>query len=299
MKVYTKRATSYNQQIDLLRRRGIIIEDEEFAKDCLRDIGYYRLGFYIYPFEMSYPNLGKKREHEVRPGTKLEEIIAFYYYNFDLRNILNRYLSRIEIHIRTALVYELSNKYGDNPYWYVDKEIVEESFIADFKKKVYDTNIRMKAPIMRHHTKYYGRFAPAWKTMEYMTLGNLETLYSALRSSKDQCQVSMLYGEPSGKVFRNYISVLREVRNSCAHSNVIVGMNLQFPIMRGSACPTLPVDMQNTFNGALRVIRYLLKRVSSRQELKMMEDLEAATQKLLEKAPSMRGVVETKTGIVV
>ena len=37
--------------------------DEEKAKENLLDIGYYRLGFYFFPFEVTYPQL-KKRDRQ-------------------------------------------------------------------------------------------------------------------------------------------------------------------------------------------------------------------------------------------
>ena len=55
-----KFATTIDQQLDLLEQRGLRINDREKAKEILLDIGYYRLGFYLFPFEKSFPNL---RQH--------------------------------------------------------------------------------------------------------------------------------------------------------------------------------------------------------------------------------------------
>lgn len=155
---YPKRATDYDTQIKTLRDRGVLICDETKAKEYLADIGYYRLGFYIFPFEVTYPFLDGRRKHDVIPGTTIENIVAFYYYNTDLRNILNRYLSRIEVAIRTTIVYELSNKYRSNPYWYADPSIVRPSFTKDFQRNIYNKTIRTKGPIQRHHKKISNHF---------------------------------------------------------------------------------------------------------------------------------------------
>ena len=90
---YTKQATSLDDQVAILRSRGVIINDEEKAKEYLSDIGYYRLGFYTHPFEITYPELGGRRRHDVQPVTHIEDIVALYYYDLDLRTLLNRYLS--------------------------------------------------------------------------------------------------------------------------------------------------------------------------------------------------------------
>lgn len=94
--------------------------------------------------------------------------------------------------IRTAFLYELSNKYIDNPQWHVDPTVVAESFIINFPS-IYST-IRKNEVIKRHHKKYLGEYAPAWKTMEYMTLGNLEILYDSLLLNKDKKLVSNRFG---------------------------------------------------------------------------------------------------------
>ena len=294
---YTKYASTYDQQIRLLISRGVVITDVEKAKEYLSDIGYYRLGFYIYPFEQTYPVLDHRRSHNVIPGTRIEDIVAFYYYDLDLRNLLNRYLSRIEVAIRTTIIYELSNKYSTNPYWYVDPAIVDNSFIKTFTTQFYG-KIKLKDPIKRHHRKYLGNYAPAWKAMEYMTLGNLENLYDKLKYNADKSLISNLFGEPAMGVFKNYISVIREVRNSCAHGNVIVGMSLTNNVMAGAACPTLPIGSQNTFYGALRVIDFLLHKVSANRSKDMWRDIYKATSRLYQISPNLRPLVEQKTGIV-
>ena len=73
-----KKATTLDEQIQLMRSRGIQIDDEGKAKEYLMDIGYYRLGFYMFPYEKSYPNLSG-RTHEVVEGTRIEDAVRLYY----------------------------------------------------------------------------------------------------------------------------------------------------------------------------------------------------------------------------
>ena len=81
----SKKATNIDEQIALLRSRGMSIDDEGKSKEILLDIGYYRLGFYCFPFEKSYPQK-QNRTHEYRDETKFIEVVDLYY--FDLRSIL-------------------------------------------------------------------------------------------------------------------------------------------------------------------------------------------------------------------
>ena len=295
---YTKQAKSLDEQIAILRSRNVIINDEDKAKEYLSDIGYYRLGFYSFPFETTYPYLDSRRCHEVKPGTTIEDIIALYYYDSDLRAILNRYLSRIEVSVRTTIIYQLSLKYATDQYWFVNPVVVSLKFRGSFDKEVYSHLIN-KPTIKRHHSKYKGKYAPAWKTMEFMTMGNLETLYDNLILDKDKKLVSNAYGEPATATFKSYLSTIRVVRNACAHGNVIYGLNLEVGIKTGVACPSFISGTNQNFNGALQVIDYLIRRISVNRDNDMWQELFDATERLYSKVPSIRPLIETSTGIVI
>lgn len=111
-----KSATTIDQQLDILKSRGLTVNDADKAREILLDIGYYRLGFYLFPFEKSYPQL-RNRTHEYVEGASFEDAVNLYYFDFDLRLLLMRYLNRIEIAFRTSLIYNISNKYNSNPVW--------------------------------------------------------------------------------------------------------------------------------------------------------------------------------------
>lgn len=89
-----KTATTISEQISMLKQRGMAIADENKAKEILFDIGYYRLGFYWFPFEIGYPNKNR-RTHKFIQDTNFEDAVALYYFDNDLRNILAPYLHRI------------------------------------------------------------------------------------------------------------------------------------------------------------------------------------------------------------
>lgn len=38
---------------------------------------------------------------------------------------------------RTTIIYELSNRYSSNPWWYVDPTIVDASFITTFTSRFF------------------------------------------------------------------------------------------------------------------------------------------------------------------
>lgn len=59
------------KQIEHLKKLGLIIPDDEKASEILTDIGLYRLGFYLFPFEQNYP-LKCGRDHIIKPNVFTE-----------------------------------------------------------------------------------------------------------------------------------------------------------------------------------------------------------------------------------
>ena len=88
-------ANDVENQILKLQERGMILDLEpEKVKEILLDIGYYRLGFYWNPFEIN-------TSHQFQEGTLFSNAVTLYYLDVYLRNLLLKYLNRIEINFRT------------------------------------------------------------------------------------------------------------------------------------------------------------------------------------------------------
>ena len=117
-----KTATSIDEQIQLLESRGMKFKDKDKAKEILLDIGYYRLGFYWFPYEKSYPSR-YNRSHEFQNDTLFDNVVTLYYFDHDLRSIIAPYLYRIEVNFRTFVTYIVSNRYKNNPTWLLTLEL--------------------------------------------------------------------------------------------------------------------------------------------------------------------------------
>lgn len=284
-----KRATTVDEQIEILESRGLHIGDKDKAKEILQDIGYYRLGFYLFPFEKSYPNL-RNRTHEYKDGASFEDAVSLYYFDFDLRLLLSRYLNRIEIAFRTELVYYLSNKYKDNSIWFADKSVLDKQYVADFEKKVYNSDFRRYPSIRRHHQAYPNdRFAPAWKTLEFMTFGAVLKLYENLKEKEDKIHIANKFGVRQIVTFENYMHTIRQVRNACAHGLLLYDMQLIKAIRKGPAKSSS--SERNNLIGALKVVEYIMSYISANRVKNMKEELEVLYGKLCQEAPVLKPLI--------
>lgn len=253
-------AKTIDEQITLLQNRGMIITDIDKAKEVLLDVGYYRLGFYWFPFEIQQA-FGNERTHAFKPSTKFDDAVKLYYFDYALRNLLIKYITRIEVNFRTHLVYYVSNKYPQYPTWFVTPTIVQRSYISSFDTEVYTQKFRRNKVIANHHRIHINdRYAPAWKTLEFMTLGSNIALYKALLDLDVKKQIAGEFGVNYTGLFENYIDVVRCVRNTCAHGGLLYDIDL-YPLIRRGPAGLVPGE-EHKLSGALKVVKYLLNKVS-------------------------------------
>lgn len=279
-----KKATYLHEQIALLRSRGMVITDEQKAEEILLDVGYYRLGFYAYPFEINPQQ--QPRDHTYKPDTDFNQIVELYYFDHDLRHILMRYISRIEVNIRTFITYTVSNYYRNDPTWFVNSRVVKADFRNNFEQKIYST-LRQNPCIAYHHHRYHNdRFAPAWKTLEFMTLGSIITLYESLLDQNLKLQIAKHYGLNTIPLFENYLQTLKVIRNACAHGNHIFDLQLIKAVKKGPL-QHFEAEHRHDIYAVLLVLLYFLHHISENRE----QELRIALEKHLKQPKNKENVI--------
>lgn len=257
-----KYATTIEEQILKLKDRGLLIKDEDKAKEVLLDIGYYRFGSYLFPYELTYPSK-KDRTHKLKSPTHFEDALDLYYFDSDLRMLLLRYITRIEINLRTYITYYVSNQYKDTPCWFVDKTFMLPDFIDSFDREIYTEKFRKHPVISDHHKKYpEDTYAPAWKTIEHMTFGAVFQLFLSISDKEVQSAVANHYKIEKLTIFTSYFNAIRYLRNQCAHGDVLFDMKLATPLKSGPAGKFNSFTNSNII-GAIEVVKYFLKQIST------------------------------------
>lgn len=134
MKKYTKPALDFQAQIELLKCRGLRIDDEKRAIRHLSNVSYYRLSAYMLPF--------KKLDAQGEPtdtfalGTSWDDIYNLYKFDRKLRLLVFDAIERIEIALRTQVIYQLSHKYGS--HWQNNPNIFKPARKNHRTGKIYD-----------------------------------------------------------------------------------------------------------------------------------------------------------------
>ncbi len=269
-----KVATTVEEQIALLESRGMVFDCEiEKVKETLLDVGYYRLGFYSYYFQ-------DRKNHQFTTDVNFNDIIKLYYFDFDMKMLLLRYIYRIEVHFRTQLLYYASNHYNENNAWYVDSKIVDSAIFKEFNSIYFNLKTKNKN-LIKHHVNYPCDYAPAWKVFEFLTFGQTFKFFSNLKNEELKKQISGVYGFRDVSLLYNYFISIINIRNICSHNGVLFDYNQPIGIKR---IPNLKyrINTGNTtnLNASLRLILFILSKVSKNRAT----DLEVELKKLLDEA---------------
>lgn len=209
-----KPAKTYEEQLGILKSRGLYADDEISAINQLSVLNYYRLrGYYIH--------LQEKDSEAFKPGTSLELITSIHSFDSELRILLLRLLFDIEIVARTRIAYEIGNAWGpigyENEANYLGCD--HEQFVS-LMTSISDDIRRSKERFIRTHNEKYGGKFPIWVAVETMSFGDLSKLYSLLPPSH-RTNIANAYQYIDEKLLSNWFQVSSLLRNTCAHNSRI------------------------------------------------------------------------------
>ena len=217
--------------------------------------------------------------HNLFHGIKFSDIVNLYYLDVDLRNILTKYLNRIEINFRTKIVYYVSNKFKLSPTWFIDGNVLNSNFIKDIDKFYNDSFILKNKPIKKLHQKYLNdKYAPAWKTLEFFTFGVVLKIFKNLHDNDIKERISNIYGVKNMNKFISLIETLVLLRNTCAHGGVLFDLKVPKGI---SKIPEIEFNNNDrmSLDSSIKVVLYFLQKISNDRKC----DLEKSIIEIFEK----------------
>lgn len=203
-----KKPKTFDEQIEILKQRGLVIEDESYAKFVLSNVNYYRFTAYLLTF--------KGDDDKYIDAPRFEDIAQIYKFDRELRSLLMDMTGNIEISFRTYIAYTLAINYGTLGYLN-RKNFINEKFHRNFllsleKEKTNNSN---KLFIKHHNDKYEGKI-PIWVATEIMTFGMLSKLYSnMLPTDKTYIKNNLCKVNPT--LVDTWLQSLTHIRNQCAH----------------------------------------------------------------------------------
>ena len=260
---YTKQPIDIPQQIAMLKARGLAFADEQKALQILSTVSYFRLAAFLRPMEAD------KLTHQYKPNATFEKAYALYEFDTELRELVFRAISRIEIALRAKMIHHFSLKHG--AFWFLNIQLCDDEHLFLENLTAIDREIhRSKEDFIKEHFLKYDKpaFPPAWKTMELLSFGTLAKLFFNASDTKLKKQIARGFGHPNHLAIESWMTSITALRNSCAHHARI--WNRNYPVT-----PVLPKHLREpwlnnvsvTFNKLypqLCCIAYWLNAINSK-----------------------------------
>lgn len=102
-----KEFKTINEQLKILKSRGLIIEDKSIAKEFLLYNNYYRISGY---------SLTLRKNDIFYESTTFQNIIDIYNFDHEFRHIILKYIEKIEVKFKSIYAYEFAKLYGSTGY---------------------------------------------------------------------------------------------------------------------------------------------------------------------------------------
>lgn len=221
--MFKKVAFTKEQQLQQLKDRGLIIANDVKALKYLSHISYYRLGEYWYVMQSD------KEKHIFKPNSKFEDVVALYNFDAELRILLFEVIEKIEISLRTKLIYHLSHEI--DPWWFQNFDLFTNSrALVKTLSNLEEEVSRSKDRTIKDHLKKHKddlRFPPAWKSLEHTSFGALSKLYGNLKPTiKSKDIIAQEFGAVNHTYLPSWLQSIAQIRNYCAHHSRLWNRNL-------------------------------------------------------------------------
>lgn len=257
---YDKPSLTVEQQVELLKKRGMQFSDPQQAADFLFHHNYYRLrGFWIPLEDETAPG------HTFKKGTTFDHVVHLSEFDRKLRLLVFDAVERLEISFRTAWAYHFSLKHG--PHAYLDKGFFKDidKHKEHLKRLSKDVEKSTEIHIVHYKEKYRTPSKPPiWSVSELMSLGTLSKWFENLQPKIIKKEIAARYNLPE-PVFESFLQHLTTIRNICAHHSklwnrhIVVTMKLprDVPELTSSLNP----DNQTRLYNTLVMLAYLIEVV--------------------------------------
>lgn len=217
---------TYEQQLNKLQNeKQLTITDTAYAEEVLEKLSYYSL-------IGGYKNLFKHAASgKYAYGVTFEEIVAFYYFDEELRTLFLKYILHVERHIKSMISYYFCEKYGENQSTYLDENNynLSKKNAGEVKRLVTSLAKSISLPshyaYITHNVRMYGN-VPLWVAVNAFTIGQISKMYQ-YAPTDIRTKISKRFGGTSEKQLHQLITIVARCRNVCAHGERLYSFKIR------------------------------------------------------------------------
>ena len=207
-----------DEQVEILKGKGLTIADEGLAKYILLRENYFFFSGYRHLF------LKSEQDKTFIPGTTFREVYGLFLFDRQLRNIVFKNILVVENNLKSIMAYVISKNHG---YKYTDylnpgiynRDARRKRQVNDLLKKM-SRQIRIngvKHTATEHYLNNYD-FVPLWIGVKVLSFGIISELYTILLRD-DQKEIADILNINVDDLL-DYLPILANYRNLCAHEDL-------------------------------------------------------------------------------
>ena len=232
---------TFEEQIEVLKRKELKFKNEEFALDILKKVNYYSL-INAYKEVFLNPNYIKTKiedpDEMYKENTFFENLFWLYHFDSEMRSNLLKYIFIAESNIKTKLSYYFCEKYktGNNAYQDVNnfnytfqlRETI--NYLVQKLNKTISKQSRIPGTRINHYTINY-ETVPLWVLMPQLDFGTTAYFFKCCKKDIQskiaknmkiefikfyaECNGSYIF---TGEALSDIIFFINSFRNICAHN---------------------------------------------------------------------------------
>ncbi len=239
----TKEFKTLDEQVEILKNRGLVINDVEKTESLLLRENYFFINGYRHIFMKNH------KEDFFIKGTTFEELYAVFQFDRSFRNLLFKNLLIVENNLKSIISYKLSKKYGIKEKDYLKpsnfsqdtKKIRQVNDVLNKIKRQIKLNGRQHSATLHYLSKY--GYVPLWILVKLLSFGMINELYSILKPD-DKLAIAEYYNLDV-ETLGIYITLLSNYRNLCAHEDIVYDHRTQKEIPDTKYHMELDIPMMN------------------------------------------------------
>jgi len=203
---------SLDEQIEILKSRGLNIPDETAAKQFLYQNNYYRVSGYSLTL----------RKHDVfAKSATFQNIVDIYDFDHELRHILLKYIEIIEVAVKSIYSHEFTKVHGATGY-------LDASHFSDptkhaailTKAETQKTSRLPHEAYLKHFVEELKQDVPLWAYVDLLTISDISFLYAisepAIKTAVANALGITIQGDYLVGRFMHSMTI---IRNLCAHGS--------------------------------------------------------------------------------
>lgn len=226
-----KKFLTIQEQIDLLKARKLVIDNEQEAASYLLSNNYYNI---INGYGKYFP----QSNDTYSAGTSFDEISKLYLFDKEIKQFLFQAILTAEAHLKAIFAHRFAETYKDIPYSYLNINCYDTnqvlSVVETISKlsKIISRYKKIAHSSISHYIKKHDS-VPIWVLVNYLDFGELRYMLSSSTTSVKNMVAKDFSGFISQhistkqpfppEIMMSFIENINDVRNICAHNNRLLG----------------------------------------------------------------------------